>query len=139
MPPSDPKPSRDPAKLCPCVRSRWEKVVDLLENEHVFLSTISTIRTPEEQEVYLKRGTSWTRNSKHLPQPPNGLSLAVDVCPVELLTTKYWSPSSPLWAKVGAAALEVGLRWGVWKKDKKGTLRNIDLGHLFLNECACGR
>jgi hypothetical protein len=130
-------PSRDVAKLCPCVRDKWERLVDILEGDDIYLSTISVLRTKEEQAGYVKGGTSWTMASKHLPQPPKGLSLAIDVCPVPLLTMKNWAPTSPLWEKVGEAAVEVGLRWGVWRKDKQGVLRNIDKAHLYLSECKC--
>jgi hypothetical protein len=119
------------------VRERWERLVNILEDDEIYLSTISTIRTKEEQAQYVKGGTSWTLNSLHLPQPPNNLSLAVDVCPVPLLTMKNWNPASPLWDRVGEVAAEVGLRWGVWKKDKEGKLRNVDKAHLYLSACAC--
>jgi len=112
-------------------------LVEILEDDEVYLSTISVIRTKEEQAGYVKGGTSWTMASKHLPQPPKNLSLAIDVCPVPLLTMKGWNPSSPLWDRIGEVAVEVGLRWGVWFKDKNGKLVNRDKAHLYLSACLC--
>lgn len=138
MPPAKTaQPSRDINKLCACVRAKWQRLVEILEDDGLYLSTISVIRTKEEQAQYVKGGTSKTMNSLHLPQPPYQLSLAIDVCPVPLLTTKNWTPTSPLWDRVGEVATEVGLRWGVWSKDKNGKLLNWDKAHLYLPKCQC--
>lgn len=77
------------------------------------LTVITTLRSQEEQELAVKRGYSWTLNSKHLPQPPSGKSLAIDVCPTELLSVKNWGPDSPLWWKVAELGVALGLRSGM--------------------------
>src|SRR5690348_16882526 len=67
------------------------------------LRVINTLRTKEQQAQFIKAGTSWTIHSRHL------LGQAIDVCPVELLTTKYWSPNSTLWTKIGLIGEELGM------------------------------
>ncbi len=132
-PPKPPPPQqRDIALVCTCLREKFYRMRDVLdEEEGVTLSTIETLRHPLRQEYYLKTGASQTRNSKHLPNK-KGKSEAMDICPVVLLTTKNWSPTSPLWQKLGKAAKEVGLFWGGdWPK-----LR--DMCHIELkNGCEC--
>ena len=73
---------------------------------------IDTGRTPAEQQVKIEQGVSWTLNSKHEPQPPEGKSEAIDIAPKSLLATKLWSPDSPLWMQLGAIGKEIGLEWG---------------------------
>lgn len=88
------------------------------------VTVITTLRTPQAQAQAVADGVSWTLHSLHLPQPPEGKSLAIDIAPTELIPTKGWSPSSPLWAQIGAIGQELGLKWGVWKNGI-----NIDPGH----------
>jgi peptidoglycan L-alanyl-D-glutamate endopeptidase CwlK len=76
------------------------------------IRVVYTLRTPEEQADALRRGTSRTLKSKHLPQPPDGLSHAIDLCPVRLLTEKLWSPKDPVWEAMGKIGVELGLTWG---------------------------
>lgn len=40
------------------------------------------------------------------------LGLAVDCCPISLLTTPNWSPESPIWEDYGSKAISLGLFWG---------------------------
>lgn len=131
--------TRDINDLCECVREKWAKLVDILEEEEkpIFLATISVLRTEAQQAHLVEQGFSWTMRSKHLPQPPKKKSLAIDVAPVKLLPTKGWSPRAPEWQVLGRAAQALGLKWGVWKKDARGVLQNIDLGHLYLDKCEC--
>lgn len=74
--------------------------------------TIDISRTEAQQQVDIANGVSWTRNSKHLPQPPEGKSEAFDVAPRALITTKLWSPASPLWGQMGTIGVALGLVWG---------------------------
>jgi len=76
------------------------------------IEVIDTDRTPAEQQVKLSQGVSWTTNSKHLPQPPEGKSEAVDVCPKSYLTMKGWNPSGEKWAILGAIGERLGMLWG---------------------------
>ncbi len=79
---------------------------------------VTTSRTPEEQQDAVNRGVSWTLNSKHLKVGGRG-SFAIDVCPYETYTLALggdklqWDASDPVWRKIGAIAVECGLKWGV--------------------------
>lgn len=81
------------------------------------LVVIDTRRTEEEHQRNLARGVSWTKRSKHID------GLAIDVCPVELITAKHWAPESPLWLKIGEIGERLGMRWG-------GRWKQRDLGHF---------
>lgn len=138
----DIRPNRDVNSLCPCVRELWDHLRNLLEDEEepIEIITTSVLRTQTEQDALVKGGVSWTRNSMHLPQPPNGLSLAFDIVSKECVRVdpKNWAPWHPHWKVIGQNARAIGLQWGVWFKDKKtGALRNVDPGHCYLRKCEC--
>jgi peptidoglycan L-alanyl-D-glutamate endopeptidase CwlK len=83
------------------------------------MRVVYTLRTPAEQADALRRGTSRTMKSKHLAQPPDGLSHAIDICPVRLLPEKLWAPLDPVWSAMGAIGVALGLTWGGnWPKFK---------------------
>ena len=120
--------TRDPLKLCPCVRSRW---LDFAERAPAPLVLIETLRDLERQRYYYNSRVSRTLKSKHLPQPPNGLSLAFDTCPREYLRLKGWAPDGGLWYALGSVGLALGLHWGgSWT-------RFPDRPHFYLTSCAC--
>lgn len=77
---------------------------------------IDTGRTVIEQRQKVVEGVSWTQNSRHLPQPPEGLSEAIDIAPVSIIAAAAlfpnWQPTNPLWEKVGEIGEALGLRWG---------------------------
>src|SRR6266550_693478 len=94
-----------------------------------------TGRTPSEQEQKLNLGVSWTRKSKHLPQPPEGKSEALDVVPRACMKEKYWgwtgeiATSHPHWGRLIEIVESLGVESGVhfphpdpghaqWKKQK---------------------
>lgn len=77
------------------------------------VTIITTLRSLPEQEQAVANGVSWTMKSKHLPQPPEGKSLAIDLCPTEYLTMKNWNPTGPLWWLIAKAAIDLGLRSGM--------------------------
>lgn len=80
------------------------------------MAVICTLRSEPEQRRAVDSGTSWTAKSKHLPQPPHGLSKAIDICPTRLLVEKNWGPLDPVWWRIGQIAKDLGLRWGGdWK------------------------
>ena len=94
------------------------------------LVIVTTLRDSTEQAQKVKDGLSWTLNSRHLPQAPDGKSLAIDVCPYE----KYllhgddklmWDDSDPSWQKIGNIGTSLGLKWGVVTKRV-----HRDLGHF---------
>src|SRR5882724_1584228 len=78
-----------------------------------------TGRTPTEQQLKLVSGVSWTSKSKHLPQPPEMKSEAIDIVPRVCIPLKYWGwngtieNSHPHWGKLIAIGREVGLYCGV--------------------------
>jgi peptidoglycan L-alanyl-D-glutamate endopeptidase CwlK len=95
------------------------------------LQIIETMRDLERQRYYVKIGASQTLQSKHLPQAPNNLSLAIDCCPVEYLAVKGWASGGDLWDAYGIAMVSAGLLWG-------GNWRTfVDKPHVYLDECVC--
>lgn len=120
-------PRSDRGGLCPCILERLRKLEALLDFP---LTVYETIRTPELQEHYIEIGVSWTARSKHLPQPPRGLSLAFDAAPSEYLRLKAWNPHGPLWLAYGEAGEALGLAWG-------GRWKQRDKPHLQLDHCLC--
>ena len=92
---------------------------------------VDTLRNEAEQELNLARGTSATKSSRHLPQLPDGKSLAVDLCPYETyqrhgLDKLAWDPNAEEWRVMGEIGERLGLRWGGrWE-------RPFDPGHFEL-------
>jgi hypothetical protein len=117
-------------KLCPCIRSKAEALLDRARAMHISVSVISTLRDEVRQRYYVQIGRSWTEKGKHLPQPPNGLALAFDLAPTEYLRLKNWWPEGPAWAELGHAGEALGLTWGVPGK--------VDKPHYQLSRCLCG-
>lgn len=118
--------TKDPLALCPCIR---EKFLRLFESG-IDLVVIETARDEERQKHYINSGVSWTTNSKHMPQPPYGKSLAFDVCPKCIVCEKGWAPGHELWETLGLAGKVLGLEWG-------GDWRQKDRPHFQLGQCAC--
>lgn len=101
---------------------------------------VDTLRTPGEQEANLAKGVSATMNSKHLPQPPEGKSLAIDIVPYDTYALHgpdkvHWDTKSPVWLIMGQIGESLGLRWGGrWKTPHDpghfeyvvGVERNVD-------------
>ncbi len=90
------------------------------------LMIIDTLRTPEEQAQNIANGVSWTTNSKHLPQPPDGKSLAIDVCPFETFQLNgadklKWDSNDPVWEKLAQIGEACGMISGHrWKQRDSG-------------------
>ena len=108
----------------------WVQVRESCRDEGLDLVLIETLRDEERQRHYIATNVSWTARSKHLPQPPNNLSLAFDACPREYLVEKDWAPGAPQWLIYGDIGMELGLEWG-------GLWRRRDYAHMQLDECAC--
>jgi peptidoglycan L-alanyl-D-glutamate endopeptidase CwlK len=96
------------------------------------------VRTPEEQAANIARGVSWTKHSKHLPQP-DGFSHAVDLIPYA--SGIDWKDTEMFCVMAGvvrACAHEVGvtLRWGGdWDMDNQtDDERKRDYGHFEIHE-----
>jgi len=79
-----------------------------------------TGRTPTEQEQKINLGVSWTTKSKHLPQPPEMKSEAIDIVPRACISEKYWGwtgeveTSHPHWGRLIEIAESLGLKCGVY-------------------------
>jgi|SRR6267142_300506 len=87
-----------------------------------------TGRTVEEQDQKLALGISWTLRSKHLPQPPEMKSEAIDIVPRECMSQKFWGPDNPKWNRLGEIGESLGLFWGGrWTHLNKG---RGDPGHF---------
>lgn len=112
-------------KLDSRIRPLAEALIENARAAGIALRVINTLRTTEEHQLDLFNGVSWTNNSLHLPQPPDGLSLAIDVCPLVYVTMKNWNPSGPYWLEIGEMGEALGLRWG-------GRWKQRDLGHFEL-------
>lgn len=100
-----------------------QQLIEQANSAGLYVVIIDVDRTPAEQEQKLAEGVSWVTRSKHEPQPPEGKSEAIDLCPKSLLATKNWSPGSSLWAQLGAIGESLGLRWG-------GRWKVQDMGHF---------
>lgn len=91
---------------------------------------VDIIRTPKEQEKKVADKVSWTPHSKHLPQPPEGKSEAIDIVPLSILSEHKpdWDIKNPLWTKIGSIGESIGLEWGGrWTHINNG---NGDPGHF---------
>lgn len=90
---------------------------------------VDTLRTMEEHQENLRRGTSWTTRSRHLD------GLAIDLCPYHSYALHgpdklQWDAKDPVWQRMGDIGRGLGLKWGVWAKNSRGVLTNIDPGHF---------
>jgi len=79
-----------------------------------------TGRTEVQQQLKLATGVSWTQRSKHLPQPPEMKSEAIDLVPAVCMSLKYWGwggtiqNSNAAWGKLIAIARGIpGIKCGV--------------------------
>ncbi len=103
-------------------RSQVVEFLARLVEADIHVKILDTLRTPEEQEENIKKGVSWTKNSKHLPNPVDGKAQAIDVCPYEVFQIEgfdklLWDGSKPVWQKIGSIGKSVGLKWGGdWSK-----------------------
>lgn len=81
---------------------------------------VDTLRTAAEQAENIKKGVSWTKNSKHLTGD------AIDICPFETYQLHgpdklQWNSADPVWQKIGTIGESLGLRWGGrWSKPDSG-------------------
>jgi peptidoglycan L-alanyl-D-glutamate endopeptidase CwlK len=75
---------------------------------------VDIIRDEAQQKQKLADGLSWTPHSKHLPQPPEEKSEAIDIVPLSVLSEHKpdWDPTHPDWQRIGEVGKGLGLRWG---------------------------
>lgn len=111
---------RDLSELASYFRPLAEALLQQATDAGLYPEVIDTGRTPEEQVVKVATGVSWTQHSKHLPQPPEEKSEAVDVCPRVCMSLKYWGwngtieNSHPHWGRLIEIAKGLGLKCGVY-------------------------
>lgn len=132
-------PSRNLDDLDSRIRPIIDAVIEACKMRYVGVTVITTLRTAEEEAIEVKEGRSTTMNSKHLPQPPDGKSLAVDLAPTTVLDSPDWMPEHPDWWVIAEEGVKRGLRSGM---DWKGvglppvgcvTHTQWDAGHLELD------
>ena len=90
----------------------------------IAVMVVDTLRTVEEQRGNIRRGVSWTQNSRHLTGD------AIDIAPYEVWLAKgadklNWDASDPVWQRLGAIGEALGLTWG-------GRWKQRDMGHFEL-------
>ena len=106
-------------ELASYVRPLAQQVLDKGNAQGLDLIVEDTGRTETEQQLKLASGVSWTTRSKHLPQPPEGKSEAIDFVPRACIPLKYWGwngrvdNSHPSWGKLIAIVESLGLHSGV--------------------------
>src|SRR5580765_2649963 len=100
------------SELASYMQPLCEEFLSQAEAAGISCFLVDTGRTPIEQEQKLAQGVSWTRNSKHLPQPPEMKSEAFDVVPKAYMKMKQWNPSGDYWKQLGAIGKSLGLKWG---------------------------
>ena len=103
---------RDISELASYVQPLCLKFLSAASAAGIPCIIVDTGRTSAEQVQKLAQGVSWTRHSRHEPQPPEMKSEAFDVCPVAYLSMKGWNPGGPLWPKLGNIGESLGLEWG---------------------------
>ncbi len=82
-----------------------------LVEEGIQVVIVDTLRTPEQQQINIRNGVSWTSNSKHLTGD------AIDVAPYLQYVLHggmklQWDARDPVWLKMGQIGEACGLEWG---------------------------
>jgi peptidoglycan LD-endopeptidase CwlK len=85
---------------------------------------VDTLRSAQEQEENIKKGVSWTLNSKHLT------GNAIDIAPYEIYRLYgpdklTWDATDPIWQRIGLIGESLDLVWG-------GRWQKKDMGHFEL-------
>lgn len=93
-----------------------------LTEQGIHVLVVDTLRTAEEQAENIRRGVSWTPNSRHLTGD------AIDVAPFEVYLLNgpdkvNWDADHPVWKRIGQIAESCGLVWG-------GRWKQRDMGHV---------
>jgi peptidoglycan L-alanyl-D-glutamate endopeptidase CwlK len=103
--------------LAPAMRIKVQHVVERMEAQGFDPLVFETLRLPQVQAEYARRGTSKQRD---VLRSMHGHGLAVDIVSL----TTYWSAPKAFWDALGEAARAEGLAWGGdWKSFK-------DLPHI---------
>ena len=118
--------------LVPELRTKAFELIARCAEADIPVKIIDTLRTKAEQDVYLRKGVSWTSNSKHLT------GRALDICPYEIYTAApggdklLWNVEHPIWDTIVTIGerlgLKAGARWAV-----------RDFGHFELPDEPLGK
>ncbi len=108
--------------LSPRFRPLADRFLARLMEAQIPVIIIETLRTQAQQDLYLARGVSWTKNSRHLTGD------AMDIVPYEEFRLHGqdkadWNADDPVWLRIGTIAESCGMRWG-------GRWTQKDLGHV---------
>lgn len=114
--------SRKLSDLTPELEMRTRALLHKAEEMGIEITIVDTLRTKEEHIVNLAAGTSWIKESLHLPGP-DGKSRGIDICPTEYLPMKGWNPKGLYWTVLGKLGKSFKLGWG-------GDWIKKDLGHF---------
>lgn len=136
---------KDPLLLCPCVRTKYEQLIERANREFgISVATIETARDYARQKHYKKVGVSKTLNSYHLVGPAfvdgkfsfpgRKLALAFDVVPRAYLTMKHWHPGGELYKRLAEIARDLDLECGA---DFSGFNEGWDWPHYQQRVCEC--
>src|SRR5258708_17623713 len=110
---------KDLSELASYMRPLAEQLIDNANAQGLDVVVEDTGRTVEEQAVKLATNVSWTAHSKHLPQPPEIKSEAIDLVPRACIPLKYWGwngtveTSHPSWGRLITIGEALGLHSGV--------------------------
>ena len=114
--------SRKLDDLSPAFRPLAVELLARFTEAGICVLIVDTLRTPAEQAQNIKRGVSWTKNSKHLTGD------AIDVCPFDEWALSgsdklQWNTEHPVWQQMGKIGESLGLTWG-------GRWEQRDMGHF---------
>lgn len=121
--------SRKLDDLTPECRALAVELLARLCEAGIAVCIVNTLRTPEEQEENIRRGVSWTKNSRHLS------GRAIDIAPYDIYQLTgpdklKWNASDPVWQRIGEIGESVGLVWGGRWGQQPGSTAKPDLGHF---------
>ena len=110
--------SESEAKLqlvCPVLAFKVQSLAEMMELAGEPIQVVQGFRSWAEQAKLYRQGRG--DPGEIVTNAPPGHSyhefgLAVDCCPVSLLSTPNWSPESPIWEDYGSKAKSLGLFWG---------------------------
>jgi len=105
-------------------RPKAERLLAKLAEAGLCVMIIDTLRTHDEQIENIKKGVSWTLNSRHLT------GNAIDLVPYAQYELHgpdklQWDASDPAWLRMGVIGESLGLVWG-------GRWKQRDMGHFEL-------
>ena len=119
--------------LSPVMRALTVEFLARLAEAGIYVKILETWRSEERQKELLKRGVSWTQNSKHCRMKDGAPAAdAVDLIPWEYWSLwegnkLLWDSDAKIWQKIGAIGESLGLRWG-------GRWTQKDMGHWEISE-----